>query len=81
MRVGLLSGQVFSPFGEIWPRAAPPEAYMQKSPGKNLTWEKTLAARLIGYYGSVVLCTEARQGIRNWARGFAGIQNWGRGCC
>jgi len=51
--------------------AAPPEAYMQKSPGKtNLTWEETLAARLVGCHGSAghsdlvaAVCTEARQGF------------------
>jgi len=88
MHVVLLSGQVFfSPFGEIWLRGGSPEAYMQKSPGKtNLTWEETLAARLIGCRGSTghlelaaAVCTEARQGIRNWARGSAAFETGGGG--
>ena len=58
--------------------AAPPEAYMQKSPAKNLTWDETLAARaarIVGCHGSAghselaaAACTEARHRIRNWAR-------------
>ena len=53
-----------------------------------LTCEETLAARLAGCHGSVghselaaAACTEARQGIQNWARGSAGIRNWGRRHC
>jgi len=34
MRVGLLSGQVFSPFGEIWPRGGSPRSAYAK-----VTWE------------------------------------------
>ena len=68
-------------FGQGAAPTAPPEAYMQKSPGKNLTWEKTLAARLVGCRGSAghselaaVACTEARRGIWNWARGSAALK-------
>jgi len=61
---------------------------MQKSPGKtNLTWEETIAARLVGCRGSaghselaVAACTEARREIWNWARGSAGIR-WGLPHC
>jgi len=43
--------------------AAPPEAYMQKSPGKkHLTWEKTRAARLVA---DSELAAVARRGIQN----------------
>jgi len=90
IRVGLLSGQVFSPFGEIWPRGCSPSSprsvCAEVTWEKNLTWEEKLAARLVGCHGSVghselaaVACTEAHQGIRNWARSSVGIRNWGGG--
>jgi len=34
MLVPLLSGMSFSHFGELWPREASPEAYIQVAPGK-----------------------------------------------
>ena len=88
MLVGLLPGQVFSPFGEIWTRGGSPSStrsvYAEVTWGKNLAWEETLAVRLVGCQGSVghselvaAACTEASQGIRNWAQGSAGIRNWG----
>jgi len=62
-------------FGQGAAPPAPPEANMQKSPGKtNVTGEETLAVRLVGCRGSAghselaaAACTEAHQGIQNWA--------------
>jgi len=48
MLVPLLSGMSFSHFGELWPREAPPEAYMQIAPGKKLHLGKNFAAMLGG---------------------------------
>jgi len=79
MRVRLVSGQVFSHFGEIWPWGSSPRSiYAKVTWEKNLTWDETLAARaarLIGCHGlaghselAATACTEARHRIRNWAR-------------
>jgi len=60
---------------------------IQISPGKNTCiearWRFAIGCR--GWAGhselAAAACTEARQGIRNWARDSACIRNWGRLRC
>jgi len=52
------SSPILVKFGQGVAPPAPPEAYMQMSPGKNgLTWGETLAARLVGCHGLAGLGT------------------------
>jgi len=82
-RVGLLSGQVFSPFGEIWPRGGSPisvyaevtwenKSYLGRNNCSEARWLPWLS-RTFGISGAA--CSDTPQGIRNWARASAGILN------